>query len=70
MMNDIREGADAFYQSKCPSVSPSVCPSVRVFTFEVLFKYLFVPTSGSQMSNIFIDLESLGKSNGKKWSQI
>ena len=58
--------ADAFYKSKCPSVCLSVC----VFTFEVPFKRLFVPTSRSWMSNIFRDLESLGKSNGKKWSQI
>ena len=66
--------ADAFYKSKCPSVCPSVClsvcPSVRVFTFEVPFKRFFPPTSRSPMSNIFRDSESLGKSNGKKWSQI
>ena len=44
----------------------SVCP----FTFEVPFKRLFAPTSRSRMSNIFRDSESLGKSNGKKCSQI
>ena len=38
--------------------------------FEVPFNGLFVPTSRSWMSNIFRDLESLGKSNGKKWSKI
>ena len=43
---------------------------VRVFTFEVPFKRLFAPTSRNRMSNIFRDSESLGKSNGKKWSQI
>ena len=48
----------------------SVYPSVRLFTFEVSFKRLFAPTSRSRMSYIFRDLESLGKSNGKKWSQI
>ena len=48
----------------------SVCLSVRLFTFEVPFKRLFAPTSQSRMSNIFRDSESLGKSNGKKWSQI
>ena len=37
--------------------------------FEVPFKYLFVPTSRSRMSNIFRALEFLGKSNGKKWSK-
>ena len=58
--------ADAFYKSICPSV----CLSVRMFTFEVPFKGLFAPTSGSRMSNIFRDSESLGKSNGKKWSQV
>ena len=31
---------------------------------------LFAPTSWSRMSNIFRDSESLGKSNGKKWSNI
>ena len=40
------------------------------FTFEVPFKGLFAPTSRSRMSNIFRDSESLGKSNGKKWSNI
>ena len=66
--------ADAFYKSKCPSVRVSVCPCVRVsvclFTFEVPFNGLFAPTSRSRMSNIFRDSESLGKSNGKKWSEI
>ena len=33
--------ADAFYKSKCPSV----CLSVRLFTFEVQFNGLFAPTS-------------------------
>ena len=51
------------------SVCPSVRPSVRVFTFEVLFKRLFAPTSRSRMSNIFRDSESLGKNKGNKWSQ-
>ena len=58
--------ADAFYKLKCLSV----CPSVRVFTFEVPFKSLFALTSWSWMSNIFRVLESLGKSNEEKWSQI
>ena len=52
------------------SVRLSVCPSVCLFTLEVLFKRLFAPTSWSRMSNIFRDSESLGKSNDKKWSQI
>ena len=52
------------------NVRPSVCVSVRVFTFEVPFNGLFAPTSRSRMSNIFRDSESLGKSNGKKWSHI
>ena len=66
--------ADDFYKSKCPSACPSVCLSVRlsvpVFTFEVPFKRLFAPPSRSRMSNIFKDLESLGKNNEKKWSRI
>ena len=52
------------------SVCLSVCLSVCVFTFEVRFKRLFSPTSRSRMFNIFRDLESLGKRNGKMWSQI
>ena len=40
------------------------------FTFEVPFNGHFAPTPRSRMSNIFRDSESLGKSNGKKWSQI
>ena len=62
--------ADAFYKSICPSVCLFVCLSVCLFTFEVPFKRLFAPTSRSRMSKIFRDSESLGKSNGKKWSQI
>ena len=65
---------DAFYKSKCPSVCPSVClcvcVSVCVFTFEVPFHGLFAPTSRSRMFNIFRDSESLGKTNGRKGSQI
>jgi len=38
--------------------------------FSVFFNGLFAPTSRSRISNIFRDSESLGKSNGKKWSQI
>ena len=52
------------------SVCLSVCVSVCVFTFEVPFNGLFAPISRSRMSNIFRDSESLGKSNGKKWSNI
>ena len=62
--------ADAFYKSKCPSVCLSVRLSVCLFSFEVPFNGLFAPTSQSLMSNIFRDSESLGKSKGKKWSQI
>ena len=52
------------------SVRLSVRLLVHVFTFEVPFERLFAPTSRSQMSNTFRDLESLGKSNVKKWSHI
>ena len=34
------------------------------------FEAYCAPTSRSRMTNIFRDSESLGKSNGKKWSQI
>ena len=47
-----------------------VCVFVCLFTFEVPFNGLFAPNSRSRMSNIFRDSESLGKSNGKKWSHI
>ena len=62
--------ADAFYKSKCPSVCLCVCVFVCLFTFEVPFNGLFAPTSQSRMSNIFRESESVGKSNGKKWSNI
>ena len=56
------------------SISQNVRLCVRVFvcvfTFEVPFIRLFSPTSRSSMSDIFGDSESLGTSNGKKWSQI
>ena len=40
------------------------------FHLFTLFKRLFAPTSLSPMSKLFRFLESLGESNGKKWSQI
>ena len=63
--------ADASYKSKCPSVCVFVCPSVCLSVhFWGTFHGLFAPTSRSRMSNIYRDSESLGKSNGKKWSNI
>ena len=51
-------------------VAMSVCLSVDLSPFHVLdFEAYFAPTSGSQMSKSFRDLESLGKKAGKKWSQ-
>ena len=41
-----------------------------VSVFLTPFNGLFAPTSQSQMSKLFIFSESLGKSDGKKWSQI
>ena len=52
------------------SISQNVRLSVFVFTFDVPFKHFFAPTSWSQMSKIFRDSESLGKSSEKKLSQI
>ena len=43
-----------------------VCVYICLFIFKVAFNGVFAPTSRSQMSNIFRDSESLGKSNGKK----
>ena len=47
-----------------------VCLYICLFNFEVPLNGLFAPTSQSRMSNIFRDSESLGKSNGKKWSHM
>ena len=63
----------AFYKSKCPSVCLSVSPSLRLCVCSLLrycLNFFFAPTSRSWISTIFRDSESLGKSNGKKWSQI
>ena len=62
--------AHAFYESEFPSVCLFGCLFVCLFTFEVPFKHCFAPTSKNRMSNIFRVSESLGKSNGKKWSHI
>ena len=58
----------AFYKSKCPCVCLSVCVFVR-HTLFTPFNGIFAPTSGSPMSNLFRYSESVGKGNGKKWSQ-
>ena len=50
--------------SVCLSVCLCVCLSVRPFNS------LFAPISQSPMSKLIRFLESLGKSNGKTWSQI
>ena len=43
--------------SVCLSVRPSVCPSVRVFTFEVLFKRLFAPLPEVRCA-IFLEIQN------------
>ena len=58
--------ADAVHMCVCLCECLAVC----LFTFQVPFKRLFTPTSQSQMFKNFRDLESLGKSNGNKWSHI
>jgi hypothetical protein len=50
--------------------SPLFSLFFNLLRFSVFFNGLFAPTSRSRMSNFFRDSESLGKSNGKKWSQI
>ena len=63
--------ADFIENHNFQSIGPlCVCVSVCLFTFEVPFNGLFAPTSRSRMSKMFRDSESLGKSNGKKWSHI
>ena len=52
------------------SLCVSVCLSFRPSHFVTLFNGLFAPTSKSPMSNLFRYSESVGKSNGKKWSHI
>ena len=49
------------------NVRISVCPS---HFFLTPFNSLLAPPPQSQMSKLFRYFESLGKSNGKKWSQI
>ena len=61
--------AESWYSYMRVCVCLSVCLCVCSLR-EVPFNGLFAPTSWSRMSNIFRDSESLGKSNGKKWSQI
>ena len=50
------------------SISRNVHLSARVSVRPCV--HFWGTTSQSRMSNIFKDSESLGKSNGKKWSQI
>ena len=63
------------YEPFCLKIVSKRCAKISFFfftfsTFEVPLNGLFAPISRSRMSNIFRDLESLGKSNGKKWSNI
>ena len=51
----------------------SVCLFVCVFvrhSFSLRLTVFFAPTSRNPMSKLFRFSESLGKSNGNKWSQI
>ena len=50
--------------------SPHYSLFFDLLRFSVFFNGIFAPTSRSRISNIFRDSESLGKTNGKKWSQI
>ena len=61
---------DYFYKSKCPYVCLFVCVCVCPSHFLTPFNGLFAPSSQSPMFKLFRFSESLGKSNGKKWSQI
>ena len=54
--------ADSFYKLKCPYVCTS--------HFLTPLNDLFAPTSWSPISKLFKFSESLGKSNGEKWSQL
>ena len=61
--------ADSIIESRCPLyVCMYVCMYVVPFHV-VYFEAYFAPTFRNRMSKIFRDLESLGKSAGKKWSQ-
>ena len=56
--------ANSIIESRCPLY---ICMSVPLHVLD--FEAYFAPTSRSRMSKILRDLESLGKSAGKKWSQ-
>ena len=68
-------GPDGFSSNRPTGPIRSSSRDVRLMLFDVPFHVLdfeayFAPTSRSRMSKFFRDSESLGKSNGKKWSHI
>ena len=62
--------ANSFYKSESPYVCLCVCVFVCPSHFLTPFNGIFAPTSRIPMSKLFRFLGSLGKNNGKKWSQI
>ena len=76
MVSDLKtftnKGCKIAVQKKVSFLANFALPS-RIFLVSVFFtpfNGLFASTSWRRMSNIFRDSESLGKSNGKKWSNI
>ena len=67
MVSDLK-----FFAKKCAQLPRQKKVFYRLFSSHLFtpFKGPFAHTSRCQMSKIFRYLESLGKSNGKKWSQI
>ena len=62
--------ADSFYRLKCPYVFLFVWLSICPPHFLTPFNGLFAATFWSPTSKLFRNSESLGESNGKKWSHI
>ena len=66
MVSDLK----TFAHKWCKITAAKKKINLRFFHLFTPFKRPFAPTSRSPMSKLFRFLESLGKSFGKKWSQI
>ena len=62
---------ETFACKECKIAEPKKKKKIQIFFLHLFtpFKCLFAPTYQSPMSKLFIFLESLENSNGKKWSQ-
>ena len=65
------KGLKSLHKKKCFGANFALMSRIFfLLVFLTPFNGIFAPTSWSQMSQLFRCLEFLGKSNGKKWSQI